>query len=105
VVCVDANFIRKKMIIERRVVINLPTKYKYKKGGQVKASRFVKEVVQKQSNEEIMDVINSLREEISELAERLDCIAMDVTGELSAVSDGLNDSLSTLDDLENLIQE
>ena len=86
-------------------MINLPTKYKYKKGGQVKASRFVKEVVQKQSNEEIVDVINNLREEISELAERLDCIAMDVTGELSAVSDSLSDSLGILDDLESLVQE
>ena len=93
------------MIIERRVVINLPTKYKYKKGGQVKASRFVKEVVQKQSNEEIMDVINSLREEISELAERLDYIVMDVSGELSAVSDTLSGSLDMLDDLESLVQE
>lgn len=93
------------MIIGRRVVINLPTKYKYKKGGQVKASRFVKEVVQKQSNEEIVDVINSLREEISELAKRLDCIAMDVTGELSDISDSLSDSLGMLDDLESLVQE
>lgn len=83
----------------------MPTKYKYKKGGQVKASRFVKEVVQKQSNEEIVDVINSLREEISELAKRLDCIAMDVTGELSDISDSLSDSLGMLDDLESLVQE
>ena len=91
------------MIIGRRVVINLPTKYKYKKGGQVKASRFVKEV-KKTSNEEILDVVNSLRETICELSERVSCISMDVEGELSAVSDELSNAEDALIEIEELLQ-
>jgi hypothetical protein len=85
------------------VVVNLPTKYKYKKGGQVKASRFVKEV-KKTSNEEILDVVNSLRATIGELSERVSCISMDVEGELSAVSDELSNAEDALIEIEELLE-
>jgi hypothetical protein len=86
------------------VVINLPTIYKYKKSGQVKASSFVKEV-KKTSNEEILDVVNSLRETICELSQRVGCIAMDIEGELSAVSDELSNAEDALIEIEELLEK